>query len=691
MTNPSENYKTPDGETPKDENIFPGDIDNEVFRLTEDGVYLVNPQKGNTVEISTRICDWLKVEADTVDEEGEQNGEGKEDEQGKEEGICIRFMTSRGTKCKMNLQKNLVAKTGNALIENLSAYGLNVYPEGYAPKYGLTRLNRYIKAVIARGNLPLMKAIPRAGWVDETFSSFLFKNGCISINDTCPFILKEDAPGMAIKSKGILKEWKDGINRLAAKSTRIRFAVAVSLAAPLVPILTSGHNVLFHFFGSSGRGKTTTLKAAWSVWGNEIPTMKATKNGLEEMFAASNHILFVGDELKQLSSAGLADLAFTYSEGGGSTRSDRGIKARKRKKWRGLGLTAAEQSLREIKREKAKNRSPLTLEGEIVRFINIPAMSAAMAGKCGVFEGYPSELMLEEDGGTYSHVDGEKLNSEGIPDALDKAQQEYVGKASEFLSNEAYGTAGKAFIERVEKDIAKNGLKAFKEEAAEFVSLFKEETPSGGHSLTRVMETFALVAYAGEKAIEYGVLPWEEGSLKEDVQSIFEAWKSSGETPEQQAAADIDKLYSDAEESDSYDRFMWNGSKFDLDEHRGTEIAGKIIKNEGGILCIIYTPGQLTGVLQKVEAATKPAELTRELVRRNGLLRPNKTDRYHYGQCQVNKFIPEIEIGNDKKRMWYFILLTDVNPGAEEGDAARADIVKQVEMALGMRQKGAAE
>ena len=677
MTNPSENYKTPDGETPKDENVFPGDTDNEVFRLTEDGVYLVNPQKGNTVETSTRICDWLKVEADTVDEEGEQNGEEKEDETKKEGGVCVRFMTSRGTKCKMALSNEDVSQPGTGLIVKLAKYRLIVNTAGYVTKAGITAVNRYIKAVIARGNLPLMKTIPRAGWADETFSSYLFKNGCISINDPCPFIMKEGAPGMEIKSKGTLDEWKEGISRLAVYSTRIRFAVAVSLAAPLVPILQT-HNVLFHFFGSSGRGKTTTLKAAWSVWGSKIPTMKATKNALEEMFAACNHIPFVGDELKQLSSEALADLPFTYGEGDGKGRSKEGKELRKKKKWYGLGLTAAEQSLGEIKKEKSKKQSN-NLEGALVRFINIPAM----AGKCGVFEGYPSELMLEEDGGTYPHVDGEELNNEGIPDALDKAQQEYVGKASEYLSNEAYGTAGKEFIKCVEQDIAEGGLVKFKDEAAKFMKTFKDNTPSKGHSQTRVMNIFSLVALAGELAIGYGVLPWKKGDSIKDAQNIFKVWADSGETPEQQAESAIEFFRGRIEGSEDIRRFNWNGNRFDLErEQHGTKIAGKLIKNEEGSLCTILLNEQFEAIQE--DTGIEKERLIREMINRGMLFGANRA-KNRYGRRQVNPYISEIDVGNRER---YFIFLNRINLYEEKGDETRKKIAEEIRKMLRLNKEG---
>ena len=78
-----------------------------------------------------------------------------------------------------------------------------------------------------------------------------------------------------------------------------------------------------------------------------------------------------------------------------------------------------------------------------------------------------------------------------------------------------YGTAGPALIESGDL------LEFWSDIAPEDIG--EASTNEAG----RVRERFRLVAYAGELAIERGVLPWEKGSVLKACQNIYQRWCAS--------------------------------------------------------------------------------------------------------------------------------------------------------------------
>lgn len=660
MTNPTIDYKVPDGEAQKSKEPF--SFEGETFTLEDDGVFLIPQDKNKPPK---KVCSWLKVAARTIDEKSN------------EEGFIVNFRNGSGKLRELNFSRSKLAANSSTLNEELEGQGLQIFSEG--SKRNFSALVRYLKAVIYDGKIPERRVIPRAGWASEDYKTFLFSNRCISIEDESERpLLSKEAPPMLSESKGTLEEWKASISKISDYSARLRFALSVSLASVLVSVV-KGNNRLFNFVGQSGSGKSTILHSAWSVWGRarNIYTFKASKNGLEEIFSERNDVLFAGDEVKQLTAEGIYDLAFNYAEGQGKARSDMGRKAQEIKEWRGYALTASEEDLQTMKAAKQKRGMPTTLEGEAVRFLQIPAA----AGPWGVFDCFPQELMPQEFDGTHQHEEDEEQTKDGIPAALREKQNFYVTSAVNALNETAYGTAGPAFIEQIEHDIKGKGLETFKKDLEDCMALFKErinaEFNAGERSQVRVLQAFALVAAAGELAISYGVLPYEKGKALEDAATIFQAWTASEGTAEQQAEIAVEMVRNASESSRGFRRYQWEiGGGFQTkDDGIGSVIEGTVIEYDGDKpLCVIYQPRQFTKVVKNT--GVERERLIRELLKREMLFKPNG-DKAHYGQRQLRKDIPKIGIF----KSWYFILLNGIYP-EDTSKAEREKIIDAVSRLL---------
>jgi len=83
-----------------------------------------------------------------------------------------------------------------------------------------------------------------------------------------------------------------------------------------------------------------------------------------------------------------------------------------------------------------------------------------------------------------------------------------------------YGTAGPAFIEYIVAHY--DEIIGRKDEIEQTARSFVPENADG--QVERVAELFALVAFAGELAIEADVLPWATGYAKQISKRLFDEW-----------------------------------------------------------------------------------------------------------------------------------------------------------------------
>ena len=288
--------------------------------------------------------------------------------------------------------------------------------------------------------------------------------------------------------EGTLEGWQNNVARYAAGNSRLAFALSAAFAGPLL-YPTEGESGGFHFRGGSSIGKTTTLQIAASVWGNRdfIRSWRATSNGLESIAALHNDNLLLLDEMGQVDSREVGQIAYMIANGTGKTRAGRSGEARKAMRWRTIFLSTGEVGLADKIAEDGRGRRAAA--GQEVRIIDIPAEAGAGMGIFGNLHGF--------------------------------ASADAFARHLKTASARNYGNACRAFLEYLVKDFdgiapMVNGY------CGEFLAEALPEKVDG--QISRGAARFALVAAAGEMATAFGILPWSQGKATRASRRLFRDW-----------------------------------------------------------------------------------------------------------------------------------------------------------------------
>ncbi len=112
---------------------------------------------------------------------------------------------------------------------------------------------------------PRCQSTRHLGWADKPLGAFVpYDAGEVRFDPTADQALKA-RPFM--EAAGTLAEWVAGVGAIRAKSPAFRLVIAASFASPLVAVL-GVQSFIVYLWGRSRSGKTPTLKAAGSVWGD---------------------------------------------------------------------------------------------------------------------------------------------------------------------------------------------------------------------------------------------------------------------------------------------------------------------------------------------------------------------------------------------------------------------------------------
>jgi uncharacterized protein (DUF927 family) len=243
-----------------------------------------------------------------------------------------------------------------------------------------------------------------------------------------------------------------------------------------------------HWRGQSSEGKTTVLLVAASVWGEpgRLERWRATSNGLEGVASYHNDSLLLLDELREVDPKEAGVVAYMLSNGAGKRRGRPEGGSRPRLTWRLLFLSSVEISLE----THVAHAGQRVHAGQDVRLVDLPAVAG---NGHGVFEDL------------HTHANGQVF-----ADCLKRH------------AAEAYGTAGRAFLTELVKDIA-----LAKAEARQVIDRFVQPpvVPTGASGqVRRVAQRFGVIAAAGELATAYGVTGWNPGEATQAAKTCFEAW-----------------------------------------------------------------------------------------------------------------------------------------------------------------------
>jgi len=416
-------------------------------------------------------------------------------------GLLLRWHDDDGQFHKWAMPKLLLAGDGTDLRRALLDQGLFLAPGWDAKAKFFEYLGRV--KVDARA-----QAVTRIGWHGERF---VLPNQTFGDTPADRLLLQtEKKRDHAFNELGTLSEWQNTIATPAAEHSRLVFAISAALAAPLLNIV-GGESGGFHLRGPSSIGKSTLLQVAGSVWGGGgvkgyLRQWRATDNGLEAIAETHCDVLLCLDELSQVDARAAASAAYMLANGAGKARAGRDGAGRRGAEWRTLFLSSGEIGLAEKVSEDGIHRK-LTA-GQQVRVVDI-----------------------EADAG-----DGRGI----LEDGLDISSPADLIRGLQEATKQFYGTAGPTFLDAIidQLDEVRSAVNGFEREFVENAGL------SGADGqVFRVCERFALVAAAGELAIQLRVLPWKKDAAISAVKRCFEDWVSArGTTGPEEVAAAIRKI-----------------------------------------------------------------------------------------------------------------------------------------------------
>ena len=186
-------------------------------------------------------------------------------------------------------------------------------------------------------NIPVQYMTNKLGWHKDKFIPF---EGDI-------VVLFNGAVFEGLKTEGSFQEWLQGIKRFRYNEA-FRFMLAASFTAPLLRLLQQ-RIFLVHLWGNSRSGKTATLKAALSVWGNPddlVVSFNATKVGLEKIAAFYNDLPIGIDERQVANNQEfIENLVYFLSLGKGRIRGTKAGGLQPLSTWHTVILTTGEEPL----------------------------------------------------------------------------------------------------------------------------------------------------------------------------------------------------------------------------------------------------------------------------------------------------------------------------------------------------------
>ena len=391
---------------------------------------------------------------------------GTRDNNSKNWGKLLKFVDPDGVLKEIAVPNTMFAGDCKELRERLLSEGLTITPAGK------TKLSTYLMSCNPTARV---LCVNKTGWYQN---AFVFPDSIIGkTEDKISF--QTESFNNVYATAGSLEQWRENIGKYCSGNNRLIFAVSAAFASALLDKsgIESGG---FHFVGGSSCGKSTILRVAASVWGDEnyLRTWRATDNGLEGIAALHNDSLLVLDELGQVDPAKAGEIAYMLGNGGGKTRSTRNGNARNALSWRLLYLSSGEKDLNDCAVESKKK----VKAGQEVRLLNIPAVP--LEGEhFGAFE--------------YLHDFG---NGGAFAEYLNRQVKSY------------YGTPARAFI----KSITEENQEELNKHIREKLNMLKEglnEDITGNEAdnqVNRAINRFALVAYAGEYATANELTGWQK-------------------------------------------------------------------------------------------------------------------------------------------------------------------------------------
>ncbi|MDY0137506.1 MAG: DUF927 domain-containing protein [Thiomicrospira sp.] len=448
--------------TAKAKNSFKANDLKGGFRPGENGLNWQNPE--NEDQPPVWICSELEVTGQTYSITSEVWGR------------VLEFTDKLGRRRRWVMPMDLLAGKTDGLYGALLRMGVTF---NLSPK----AKNLFSQYIQLHGDENILTSTNQTGWIQGVY---VLPDQTIGEPQGRPIVYQSEYPGnMGYEARGTLNEWKQNVASFAVGNSRQLLAISTAFAAPLMSLFSpKAEGGGFHFVGGQGKGKTTSLLLAGSVWGSHErkSTWRATSNGLEMTAFRHNDNLLLLDEVGESKPAEMGNTVYMLSNGSGKGR----MNELSRRGWRLLFLSTGEITLRTAMRAAGLE----TQAGQEVRMVDIEADRGAH----GAFD-----VLV-------NGCSNGREQSEGIKAATESY----------------YGVAGVAFI----RELVGAEKKAIMQTIDDLRDWFmKNHLPAGADSYVgRVAGRFAIVAAAGEVATSLGLTGWQEYEAFSGVVKCFEDW-----------------------------------------------------------------------------------------------------------------------------------------------------------------------
>jgi putative DNA primase/helicase len=398
-------------------------------------------------------------------------------------GIKIKFADEYGVEREASASIGHLHQDANAAVGLLAECGLRV--EG--TKMARLDLAQFLIAAKSKNKSSIVR---RTGWIDAAgTAAFVMPDRIIGLETDEHLIWPPEAGPNPYGQSGTLDEWRREVATPAAHHRVLRFEISLSFAPPLLK-LARGESGGFHKWGASSKGKSVSQSVGASVWGSGNPdgpyiqTWNQTLNAVEDVLVRYCDTALPLDEISQADKSALAKVPYTVAGGAGKGRLNRTSEAIATRHWRTLFSSSGEASFEALIAMEQRGEA---LAGQTVRVIDI---RIAEDEGLGVFELSPD------------------FNPAKFAEQMERASSTW------------FGTAGPEFVRQlIERKIAAERV------IGEIDAFTNEALGDGnGGQVGRAAKRFALVATAGELAIEFGVLPWAKGDAKAAALDLFKFW-----------------------------------------------------------------------------------------------------------------------------------------------------------------------
>lgn len=315
-------------------------------------------------------------------------------------------------------------------------------------------------------------------------------------------------PGRRPRTAGTLEGWQQTIGRLAIGNPVMMMMICTALSGPLLDICGLP-TVGFNHFAQTTKGKTTSVKAALSVFPDypDIPpSWTGTNTGLELRAAQQTDSLLVLDDYPTDPPPHAITIAMALGNGAGAARGTGQLVLREQTKFRCAIISTAEFPMLQILEMAGRTPPP----GLSVRLIDLPA--------------------------TGSH---------GCFDELHGLGGYEFAKTIDRSARANFGHVAPAFIERIlarsPGDLDRIAARQVTIQGELKAALGLTQCPEVAE---RVLGSFAAVALAGELGVKAGLLPWKREAVREAVETMARRWWKHVNRPEEliNLLRDIDDL-----------------------------------------------------------------------------------------------------------------------------------------------------